>query len=736
MNIRIRPLVLGLFCAILGIVLMLSLWSYDPTDHSLLFYSNTVHKTSNYLGVLGAQISAILLYLFGCSVLLGILLCFWVSSTLCRQWYSKKPREKSIAALRFYALLCAIPVLSTICYSMHVEFFAEIYPGGLIGRMAYSGLLNIFNKWQAGIFLGVVSWALTVVIAQFSWFAYVRPCAAIARSLLRPLAYVASSASDVIELFVYKYYSMLMHYLNGKEGKEYSDKEDITRIFSDPFWQEYTGATELKKSEKALEIINAENRKDNVTEHSPDSAMQPYSVPTCQHKQLEQTPDEAQFKKEGILQAQVLVEKLAHFGITGKVTTIIQGPVVTLFEYQPEVTTKISAIIAREDDLALALQALSLRIIAPIPGKSVIGFEVAHARRKIVWFNVLASKSEFKNSKSLLPLVLGKDTLGSDIIVDLAAMPHLLMAGGTGSGKSAGLNTMLMSLLCTKTPDELKLILIDPKRLEFSPYADIAHLLFPIVTESTHALQVLKWAVAAMQERYDIMAQAGVRNIGEYQKLSTKDTTLKTMPFIVIIIDELADLMMTSGKDVEHALTRLAQMARAAGIHLIVATQRPSVDVITGLIKVNFPSRIAFKVTSKVDSRTIIDTMGAEKLLGKGDMLFLDSAGVLRRVHGAYATDEEIRAVIAFIKEQRSVEYQPLVHQTAQVAQEAHDDLYAQVEDFVRARHDVSISLVQRVFRIGYNRSARLIEQLEQNGKIMQSDGSKMRKVIKTDTTI
>ena len=401
-----------------------------------------------------------------------------------------------------------------------------------------------------------------------------------------------------------------------------------------------------------------------------------------------------------------------------------------LFEYQPSIDTKISTILAREDDLALALQAMSLRIMAPIPGRSVIGFEVAHNKRQPVLFSQQLRSPAWATASAALPLILGKDTLGLDVVIDLASMPHLLVAGSTGSGKSVGLHTMVMSLLCSKSPDEVKFILIDPKRLEFAAYADIPHLIFPIVTDPRRAIAALKWAVETMEDRYAMMAQAGVRNCAEYNSRLKPEDDLY-FPLIVVIIDELADLMMTAGKDVEQSIARLAQMARAAGIHLIAATQRPSVDVITGLIKVNFPSRIAYKVTSKVDSRTILDMMGAEKLLGKGDMLFLDTKGAVHRVHGAYVTDAEIQAVVQHCKAQRSVSYQELISFKNEAASEDSDELFQEVINYIKNKDEVSISLIQRVFRIGYNRSARVIDQLESYGYLLPADGSKMRKVSK-----
>jgi S-DNA-T family DNA segregation ATPase FtsK/SpoIIIE len=430
--------------------------------------------------------------------------------------------------------------------------------------------------------------------------------------------------------------------------------------------------------------------------------------------------------------AQVLEEKLCCFGVSGSVLSIKFGPVVTLFEYQPDIDSKISKIIALEDDLALALQALSIRIIAPIPGRSVVGFEVSNPHRKSVLLADVVQSASYEKFVGGIPLILGQDTVGNNVVVDLAKMPHLLVAGSTGSGKSVALNAMLISILCARTPDEVRLILIDPKRLEFVPYADIAHLLFPIITESKDAVSALGWVVHEMDVRYKRMAEKGARNCADYNKIVTR---AEQIPFIVVIIDELSDLMMTAGREIEGLIIRITQMARAAGIHMIVATQRPSVDVITGLIKVNFPSRISFRVTSKIDSRTILDCGGADKLLGRGDMLFLDSTdSTLKRVHGAYVTDDEIKKVADAIRQQQSPLYLDLEPHIANVGGDIGQEdeaLYSEILKFLKEIDEISISLLQRKFRIGYNRSARIIEILEARGLVASSESGKTRKVIR-----
>lgn len=442
--------------------------------------------------------------------------------------------------------------------------------------------------------------------------------------------------------------------------------------------------------------------------------------------------------------AQKLEEKLGHFGVRGCVTAVRPGPVITLFEYEPEADTKISKITALEDDLALSLRALSIRIIAPVPGKNVVGFEIANEERRSVYFAEVATHERLIGAKRTLPLAIGVDTAGNPVVYDLAKMPHLLVAGSTGSGKSVGMNVMLVSLLCSKTPEELRFILIDPKRLEFAPYADIPHLLFPIITNPQDAAPVLQWVILEMERRYEIMAKAGVRNIADYHVLPLaqresleRDLEVKKMPYIVIMIDELADLMMVAGKEIETHVARIAQMARAAGIHMIVATQRPSVDVVTGLIKVNFPSRLAFRVSTKIDSRTIVDAGGAEKLLGKGDMLYMSPArATLQRLHCPFVSDEEITHLTSLLKQQRKAAYLSIADIVAEqrdsAAQEDWEDsLYEEVCSFLDTVDEVSISLLQRKYRVGFNRSARLIEMLERDGYVASAQGGKPRRVLK-----
>lgn len=451
-------------------------------------------------------------------------------------------------------------------------------------------------------------------------------------------------------------------------------------------------------------------------------------------------------------QAESLITCLNDFGIQGEVMRVVPGPVVTMFEVKPAPGVKISRIVGLSVDLALAMKALAVRIEGPIPGKDTVGVEIPNARRQTVYFRDVLDTEAFRASPSKLTLAIGKDIQGRPQVADLARMPHLLVAGATGSGKSVCVNGILLSILYKARPDEVKLLLVDPKRIELSVYNDLPHLVHPVVTETAMAKSALDWAVAEMDKRYEAMALLGVRNIAGYneklEKLGDKRPEelleLEPLPYLVIVIDELADLMMTAAKEVEVSIVRLAQLARAAGIHLILATQRPSVDVVTGLIKANFPTRIAFQVTSKHDSRTILDAVGAEYLLGRGDMLYKPSGGKTTRMHGAFVSDEETAAVVEHWKSKAAPSYRLDFNDWQKAADgnggelggeggddTAADAVYPQAVEFVMEQGKASISLIQRRFRIGFNRAARFIEQMERDGLLGPQEGSKPRSVIR-----
>lgn len=435
------------------------------------------------------------------------------------------------------------------------------------------------------------------------------------------------------------------------------------------------------------------------------------------------------------LNSKLLEKKLLDYGVEGRITEIHPGPIITMYEFEPASGVKVNKIVNLEDDLSLTMGGKSVRIIAPLPGKAAVGIEIPNNVRETVWLKEVIGHPKFQKAESKLTMALGKDTEGIPFVSDLAKMPHLLVAGATGSGKSVQVNSIILSLLYKATPEEARLILIDPKMLELSIYQGIPHLLFPVVTHPKKASMALRWAVGEMERRYELLTQKSARNISAYNKTAVKEEKL---PFIVIVIDELADLMMTAAKDVEVSVTRLAQMARAAGIHLILATQRPSVDVLTGLIKANFPARISFKVSSKHDSRTIIDTVGAEHLLGSGDMLFMSGGATnMLRVHGAYVSDIEILRVVEHWKKQGEPAYldesilKPVDEDTEKrgFEEDFADDLYDQAVSIVAETRQASISMIQRRLRIGYNRAARMIERMEKEGVVGPADGAKPREV-------
>jgi len=442
------------------------------------------------------------------------------------------------------------------------------------------------------------------------------------------------------------------------------------------------------------------------------------------------------------MQSKLVEKKLEDFGVRGQVVEVSPGPVITTFEYKPAPGIKINKIVNLTDDLALALRATSIRIVAPIPGKAVIGIEIPNAARQMVRFKEVVASSVFGKAKSKLTICLGKDIVGNPVVTELDKMPHLLIAGATGTGKSVALNSMICSLLYKSNPDEVKLIMVDPKRIELSTYDGIPHLITPVVINVKKATNALFWAVREMERRYELLSEKKARNIKQYnnkiekEKKPAEGETLEKLPFIIIIIDELADLMIVASRDVEVALTRLAQMARAAGIHLILATQRPSVDVLTGIIKANFPTRLTFQVSSKTDSRTIIDMNGAENLLGDGDMLFLPPGTArLQRIHGAYISEEEITGITDFLRKQKPPEYNEKVTETVAIDEtkgdgEDYDERYDDAVALITKTRQASISMLQRHLRIGYNRAARIIETMEREGIVGPSDGSKPRDVL------
>ena len=522
--------------------------------------------------------------------------------------------------------------------------------------------------------------------------------------------------------------------------------DDEPNLDSEPEFEPEPEMEPVQESRPAtiggVEILNevAENKKllDQI-ERGKVEKPKDFILPPL--KFLNDPPKRSHNINEAEIDQQIsnLLDKLRKFKIDGDVVRTYTGPIVTTFEFRPAPHIKVSKILTLQDDLAMALKAQTIRIQAPIPGKDVVGIEVPNQNLETIYLKEILESEVFKNASSPLTMALGKDIVGAPFVTDLKKLPHLLIAGTTGSGKSVGINAMLLSLLYRNSPQTLRLMMIDPKMLEFSIYNDIPHLLTPVITEAKKAITALSNMVAEMERRYKIMSQTRTKNIESYNE-KMKSEGGEQFPYIVVIIDELADLMMTSGKDVELYIGRLAQMARASGIHLIVATQRPSVDVVTGLIKANLPSRISYRVGQRIDSKVILDQMGAESLLGRGDMLFTPpgSPGVIR-LHAPFASEKEIETIVNFLKEQQDVIYDEkfLAEEGSSagsaagaLGEEELDELYEEAKEIILSEQKTSISYLQRRLKIGYNKAANIIEQMEKMGVLSPVNAKGQREIL------
>jgi S-DNA-T family DNA segregation ATPase FtsK/SpoIIIE len=719
--------ILGISLLALAVLLALSLFSSNPDDVSLNNQPSDPQRTANLAGVAGSYLADIFFQIFGLTAFLWPLVLAFLALKLIRSPEISLPLLKVVSWMGLFLTVNGLLSLGLGKISILGGAFDS---GGALGRIIAHTGERFLNLIGAALLLALALVVCMMVITNLSWME------------------VSQGVSQLYFSALEKWQDFLKARRKKKkeEAKEAKKlKEPIPPVIVDQ-------SIELPK-EKPPVVVREKQ------EHFPFLDFRgSYVLPPLS---LLENPEQKEVKvdRESLLaNAKILEKRLSDFGVEGKVVEVRPGPVITMYEYEPAPGVKINKIVGLSDDLALALRAISVRIVAPIPGKAAVGIEIPNSIREPVYLKDLLVAEDFFNSESKLSLALGKDIFGTPFVTNLGKMPHLLVAGATGTGKSVSLNSMICSVLFKADPEEVKFLMIDPKRLELSIYDGIPHLLHPVVFDPKEAAMVLRWATQEMEVRYRLMAEKGVRNIERYNQKVEKEKKeqrkkpslpltpegekaegqggepAQPLPYIVIVIDELADLMMISARDVEASLTRLAQMARAAGIHLLLATQRPSVDVLTGVIKANFPTRISFQVSSKTDSRTILDANGAEHLLGSGDMLFLPpGTSRLIRVHGAYVSEVEILRVVEHWKKQgRPVYDQSILEAKAETAEadaDGYDEMYDQAVALVTDTRQASISMIQRRLRVGYNRAARMIEKMEQEGVVGPADGSKPREV-------
>lgn len=722
----------------LGILLVLSLGSYSDTDPSLNL--STLNEPRNLLGYLGSYLADIFYQLFGiASFIIPFSFIVW-------SYLIYKNETLSWKSLKIISLIMAVSCISVTLSGIKINVLPA-NGGGVIGIYLFNMIIKYLVEFKQLIFpvAFLLSILFLILALGIKFTAYIKLT-----------LYLRSLWLKITPLVKIPKFSI-------NKTKLANPAKIPLKIIKEPLITRNDSSPEVSRVMPIIENkpqVIPSYVKSEVQNIEQDIGILPpidlLDEATSYNIQL-QSPAELEAK------AKELLDVLADFGVKGKVIDIRQGPVVTMYEFEPAAGTKSSRVIGLSDDIARSLSAHSTRI-AVIPGRNALGIELPNKQRMFFRLKELVETEEFQDQNIILPIILGKDLSGRPLVADLAKMPHLLVAGTTGSGKSVAINAMIMSLLYKYTPAECRMIMIDPKMLELSSYDNIPHLMTPVVTEPGKAVVALKWAVKEMENRYRLMSHLGVRNIANFNAkileaakegkvLERRVQTgfdpetgkpvfesipidMQKMPFIVVIVDEMADLMLVAGKDIETSIQRLAQMARAAGIHIIMATQRPSVDVITGVIKANFPSRISFKVTSKIDSRTILGEQGAEQLLGMGDMLYMGNSARILRVHGPFVDDKEVEKVTSFLRSTGTPEYISAVTESEEdfVADELgesdNDDMYKQALNIVRNEKKASISYIQRSLRIGYNRAASIVEEMEKNGILSPPNHSGKREVL------
>ena len=749
-NNRLNELI-GFVGITIAVLMALALISYSPHDPSfnVSAQSADIHSPRNWIGPVGAYGADLLFQGFGYAVFLLPIGMFVLGS----RWFRSEALESPVIKIVGYSLLVLmVPSLLTLWHVPDVR--GAIPPGGLLGHFVSEGLLAGFNTVGANV---VALAALFVALFLTTKFSFIETHEWM-RGPLSKLNFVGPLKERYYTWREDREQKRMDKRLEQikSQGRPPIPEQSVAEVDASAVAdREEREGREREESEKPRSIIFGhfeEKKPPKASSARIAKGATSFRLPSPDL--LRPAPKSEKIEEDDLKECALAIEqKCQEFDIGGRIVQINPGPVVTTYELKPEAGVKYSRITGLADDLCLALKAESI-LIERIPGKSTVGIEVPNLHRQTIALREQIESGEFVNSPSKLTLALGKDLIGRNRVSDLAQMPHLLIAGSTGTGKSVFLNSLILSMLYKATPDELKMVMVDPKRLELGLYEDIPHLLAPVVTDPKVASNVLRNATREMESRLKLLAARGVRNIDQYNRTFQKGESLslfedaenlehKPLPYIVIIIDELADLMMVDTSNVEESITRLAQMARAVGIHLILATQRPSVDVITGLIKANFPARISFRVASKVDSRTILDANGSESLLGRGDMLYLPAGSSrLNRMHGPYVTEDEIAAVCDHWRSQAKAVYNERLLEAPKdetatgpdgepAGEDVNDDLYQEAVRVVCEAGRASTSTLQRRLRIGYGRAARLIDIMEKDGIVGPPDGTKPREVLK-----